>query len=153
MEISEELYRELILDHYKSPRNHGKLESADLVVSGANPLCGDELEFSMSFKNGLLTDLRFQGKGCSISQASASMMSEAVKNKSLNEIQDLIRQFREMMLENRSVESLSPEMEELLSLEGVKKYPIRIKCALLAWNTLTEAVKKYTNGVGYGTSD
>lgn len=143
MDISNEFYREVILDHYKAPRNQGKLVNADVVVSGANPLCGDELELSLSFKEGSLSQVRFHGKGCSISQASASMMTEAIDKKDLENIKEMITQFQEMMLGSRSSDSLRPELEEIKSLEGVKKYPVRIKCALLAWNTLIDALKKF----------
>lgn len=142
MNVSEELYREIVLDHFKSPRNHGKIEKADLVETGANPLCGDELEFSLNFKNGSLSDIRFQGKGCSISQASASIMTEAVKGKSLPEIKKIVSEFKAMMIENKSVNDLPDVLEDAKSLEGVKNYPVRVKCAVLAWNTLLLALKK-----------
>jgi len=142
MSESEELYREVILDHYKNPRQLGHLEHPDLVEAGANPLCGDQLEFSLSFGRGDLSDIRFQGTGCSISQASASIMADAVKGKSVSEIEQLIDQFRKMMLEGGSPDALPEELEDAKALEGVRKYPLRVKCAMLAWNTLRLALKK-----------
>ncbi len=142
MDIADELYRELILDHYKSPRHNGKVEKPDVVQPGANPLCGDELELSLVFKDGKLEDIQFTGHGCSISQASASMMTDAVYHKKIAEAQELIKDFKAMMLENKPVDSLPDALEDAKSLEGVKRYPVRIKCAVLAWNTLLEALKK-----------
>ncbi len=142
MDIADELYRELILDHYKSPRHSGKLEHPDVVQPGANPLCGDELELSLVIKEGKLQDIKFTGHGCSISQASASMMTDAVYQKNISDAQKLIADFKAMMLENKPVDTLPEELEDAKSLEGVKKYPVRIKCAVLAWNTLLEALKR-----------
>jgi nitrogen fixation NifU-like protein len=143
MIISDELYREVILDHFKSPRRHGKIEKPDVVEMGVNPLCGDELELSLSFKNGAIADIRFQGKGCSISQASASMMAEAMSEKSVADARKIAADFRGMMLEGKPVDALPDALEDAKSLEGVKNYPVRIKCALLPWNTLLEGLKKY----------
>lgn len=142
MNISDELYREVILDHYKNPRHHGTLDGAQIVQEGANPLCGDELRLSLTFENGKLKDVAFEGHGCSISQASASMMSEAIHQQPAERIRKMVGDFKGMMLENLSADDLPPELEDAKSLEGVKKYPVRIKCALLAWNTLLEALKK-----------
>ena len=145
MEIDNELYRELILDHYKSPRHYGRIEEPDIMETGANPLCGDELELYLNFENGAIRDIRFQGKGCSISQASASMMTEAVSAKPVLDAQKLIDDFRGMMLEGKPSDALPSDLEDSKTLAGVKKYPVRIKCALLAWNTLSESLKKYKN--------
>ena len=142
MEISDELYREIILDHYKNPRHFGKLENADVQQPGANPLCGDELELMVSVKDGVIVDIAFQGKGCSISQASASMMTDAVCNHKISEIQEMVAKFRGMMLENKGTDDFPEPLEDAKSLEGVKRYPVRVKCAVLAWNTLSEALKK-----------
>ena len=139
----EEIYRETILDHYKSPRHFGKIENPDIAERGANVLCGDELELDLLIKEGKLVDIRFQGKGCSISQASASIMTEAVCGKKLEEIKELISKFKKMMIENGSMEQWPEDLEDAKSLEGIKKYPVRVKCAVLSWNTLLEALKKY----------
>ena len=143
MDITNELYRETILDHYKSPRHHGKLEKPDLLEYSKNPLCGDELELYVFFKDGKISDIAFQGKGCSISQASASIMTEAVFHQDAEQAQKIASEFRGMMVEGKSAESLPEILEDSKALEGVKKYPVRIKCAMLSWNTLLEALKKY----------
>ena len=143
MEIADELYREVILDHYKSPRHHGKIKNPDILEFGSNPLCGDELELYLGFKDGKIFEIAFNGKGCSISQASASLMTEAVFNRDVSEARKIASDFREMMVEGRPAENLPEVLEDSRSLEGVKKYPVRIKCALLSWNTLLEALKKY----------
>lgn len=137
------LYREIILDHYKNPRNSGKIQGADIITEGTNPLCGDEIELSIAFRDGTIGDLKHISKGCSISRASGSMMSEAVHGKGLEEAARLTHAFKKMMLEGLPAESLPVELEETRSLEGVKKYPVRIKCALLAWNTLIQAMDEW----------
>jgi nitrogen fixation NifU-like protein len=133
----DDLYREVILDHYKHPRNRGELEPRTARVEGNNPLCGDEIQLDIRLNDGELEDVAFQGRGCSISQASASMMTEAIKNKPLDEVEDLIATFKNMMHGDLvDVE----ELGDLEALEGVQKFPVRIKCALLAWTTLEEAL-------------
>jgi len=134
-----DLYREIILDHYKEPRNRGELDPHTARVEGNNPLCGDELQIDVRLKDGELEDLAFQGRGCSISQASASMMTEAVKAHRLDDVQHLIDTFKSMM---RGQKVDVEELGDLEALEGVQKFPVRIKCALLAWTTLEEALKE-----------
>lgn len=134
----DDLYREVILDHYKHPRNRGELEPHTARVEGNNPLCGDEIQVDVRLKDGDLEDIAFQGRGCSISQASASMMTEAIKSKPVDEVQDLIDTFKSMMHGN---EVDLDELGDLEALEGVQKFPVRIKCALLAWTTLEEALR------------
>ena len=135
----DELYREIILDHCKQPRNRGELDPHSARVEGNNPLCGDEIQLDVVLSGGELQNLAFQGRGCSISQASASMMTEAVKGKAVGEAEELIETFKSMMHgEDVDVESLG----DLEALEGVQKFPVRIKCALLAWTTLQEALKE-----------
>jgi len=142
----EELYREVILDHYRTPRNQGRIESADATAQGVNPLCGDEITIDLALSNGVVTDIAVQGQGCSISQASASMMTEAVKGKTREEIADLVARFRKMMsLDDSDDPGLDPErpgsvLGDIEALQGVRKYPVRIKCASLGWNTLLEAL-------------
>ena len=134
----EQMYREVILDHYKNPRNRGELEPHTARVEGNNPLCGDEIQVDVRLKDGELEDVAFQGRGCSISQASASMMTEAIKSKPVDEVQDLISTFKSMMHgDDVDVE----ELGDREALEGVQKFPLRIKCALLAWTTLEEALR------------
>jgi nitrogen fixation NifU-like protein len=135
------LYQELILDHYRRPRNKGTLENADASVEMTNPLCGDEIGLQVEFDGDAVRDLRFSGRGCSISQASASMMTQLVKGKSAKEIDALRNQFRDLML---GVTSASGEEESKLgslrALSGVARFPARVKCALLAWNALDNAL-------------
>ncbi|HEV7387680.1 MAG TPA: SUF system NifU family Fe-S cluster assembly protein [Gemmatimonadaceae bacterium] len=135
------LYQELILDHYRRPRNKGTLENADASVEMTNPLCGDEIGLQVEFDGDAVRDLRFSGRGCSISQASASMMTQLVKGKSAKEIDALRNQFRDLML---GVTSASGEGESKLgslrALSGVARFPARVKCALLAWNALDNAL-------------
>ena len=144
----EELYREVILDHYRSPRNRGHLESPDAKAEGVNPLCGDELNVELNFSDGVVSDVAVEGQGCSISQSSASMMTEAIKGKTRDEIEQLVGRFRTMMsLDESDDPGLDPErpgavLGDLEALQGVRKYPVRIKCASLGWNTLMEALEE-----------
>jgi nitrogen fixation protein NifU and related proteins len=151
----EDLYREIILDHYRSPRNRGELPVPPATkVEGFNPLCGDEviLYLEVDEATGTVRDLKIGGQGCSISQASTSMMSAAVKEKAVPEARRLIRAFKALMsiheskLEGESDGSdLSAELDgvrlgDLEALQGVVKFPVRIKCATLAWNTLQQGL-------------
>lgn len=145
MSLTDDLYREIILEHFKNPRNHGRLDKPTLTSQGANPFCGDELELTLSLEGESIRELRAQMKGCSISQASASMMTEAVQGKSLAEAEALARKFKAAMLENAPLE-LPADLEDLQALEGVKKYPVRIKCAILSWNTLLEGITAHRKG-------
>ena len=145
MSLTDDLYREIILEHFKNPRNQGHLDQADVTAQGTNPFCGDELELTLRLEAQVIRDVRFQSKGCSISQAAASMMTEAIKGKSIRDAEDLAKKFKSIMLEGSSMK-LHPEMEDLEALEGVRKYPVRIKCAILSWNTLLEGVEAYRQG-------
>jgi nitrogen fixation NifU-like protein len=142
----EELYREVILDHYRNPRNKGHLESPDASAQGVNPMCGDEINIDLMISDGVVSSIAIEGQGCSISQSSASMMSEAIKGKTRDEIADLVGRFRKMMsLDESDDPGLDPErpgavLGDLEALQGVRKYPVRIKCASLGWNTLLEAL-------------
>ena len=151
----EDLYREIILDHYRSPRNRGELEVPPAhKVEGFNPLCGDEvvLYLDVDPKTDTVRDIKIAGQGCSISQASTSMMSAAVKGKSVDEVHKLIRAFKALMSIHESKlegeddgSDLAAELEgvrlgDLEALQGVVKFPVRIKCATLAWNTLQQAL-------------
>ena len=132
------LYQEMILDHYRRPRNKGVLENADASVEMKNPLCGDEIELQVAFAGDGVTDLRFSGRGCSISQASASMMTQLVKGKSRVEIDSIRNRFRDLMLGTVSADD--KELGSLRALSGVARFPARVKCALLAWNALESAL-------------
>jgi nitrogen fixation protein NifU and related proteins len=147
----EDLYREIILDHYRNPRNRGELPTPPAYkVEGFNPLCGDEIVVYLDVSDGRVTDLRIGGQGCSISQSSASMMSAAVKGKTVPEARATIRAFKGMMsiheqrLDGADGEEAGPEPEinlgDLEALQGVVKFPVRIKCATLSWNTLAQAL-------------
>ena len=146
MSLTDDLYREIILEHFRSPRNHGRLDKPTLTAQGANPFCGDELQLMLVLNGDQVADIRFEGKGCSISQSSASMMTEAIKGKPLQEAEQIAKKFKSIMLEGADVRWPS-EMEDLASLEGVKKYPVRIKCAILSWNTLLEGLAAYRKGL------
>ena len=142
----EDLYKEIILDHYKNPRNRGELESPPAhKTEGFNPLCGDEVTVTFELRDDSLVELRIAGQGCSISQASASMMSAAVQGKSISEVRDLSREFKSMMsiheesIDPKELDSASTatfQLGDLEALKGVVKFPVRIKCATLSWNTL-----------------
>ena len=141
----EELYREVILDHYRNPRNRAPLPAADATADGVNPLCGDEIHLELSFDGDTVSGVSITGQGCSISQSSASMMSDAIKGKSRAEIAELTERFRGMMdLEAETVELDADKpgsvLGDLEALQGVRNYPVRIKCANLPWTTLQEAL-------------
>jgi nitrogen fixation NifU-like protein len=138
---AEDLSREIILDHYQNPRNHGRLDGATLANRGYNPLCGDEVELFLSLGGERIEQIGFTGRGCSISQASASMMTEVVKGRTLSEAGAAAQDFSNRMA---SREPAPAEIEdELDALQGVKKYPARVKCALLPWTTLRETLDLY----------
>jgi nitrogen fixation NifU-like protein len=139
----EDLYREIILDHYRSPRNRGELPVPPAQhAEGHNPLCGDEITVYLQVDGDTVSDVKVSGQGCSISQSSASMMSQAVKGKSVAEVRALVRKFKGMM--SIETDDADPAVEvalgDLEALQGVVKFPVRIKCATLAWNTLTQAL-------------
>ena len=137
-QLDDELYRDIILDHYRNPRNKGDLDPADLSVSANNPLCGDEVTITARLGNDgdTVKELHFSGRGCSISQASASMMAEEIEGRPLPDALKLINRFKEMMLAEGEAEGLG----DLEALQGVKKYPVRIKCAVLPWNSLLQGL-------------
>ena len=141
--MTDDLYRDLILDHFRHPRNQGALDKPDVKVQGVNPLCGDNLELTFIVREGKIEDIKMTGNGCSISQSSASMMTEALKGKDLSTSQSLAQAFKKMMLQNGSADDLPEDLEDLAALEGVQKYPVRVKCALLAWNTLLQGLNDY----------
>jgi nitrogen fixation protein NifU and related proteins len=146
----EDLYREIILDHYRTPRNRGELESPPAVESrGHNPLCGDEITLYLLVDgegdDAVVSDVKIGGQGCSISQSSASMMTQAVIGKSVSEARALIRRFRSMMgIEDVESQPGDDEIDlgDLEALQGVVKFPVRIKCAVLGWNTLADALDR-----------
>ena len=166
----EDLYREIILDHYRSPRNRGELPTPPATrVEGFNPLCGDEIVVYVEVDDGVLGDIRIGGQGCSISQSSASMMSAAVKGKTLDEVQGLVRAFKGMMSiheqsldgdpgsdgngdgagpdEAEAAADEQVKLGDLEALQGVVKFPVRIKCATLSWNTLAQGLDEAADAV------
>ncbi|MCU1462805.1 MAG: system FeS assembly protein NifU family [Acidimicrobiales bacterium] len=154
----EDLYREIILDHYRNPRNRGELDAPPAArVEGFNPLCGDEVVvYLLVGGDGRVADIRISGQGCSISQSSASMMSASVKGKTVDEARALIRAFKGMMSiheqrldgsEDDAADAAAQsevKMGDLEALQGVVKFPVRIKCATLSWNTLAQALDEAT---------
>ena len=147
----EDLYREIILDHYRNPRNRGELPVPPAHrVEGFNPLCGDEIVVFLDVEDDRVVDLRIAGQGCSISQSSASMMSAAVKGKTVEEVRALTRAFKAMMSIHESsldggdgeLVEVDPDIKlgDLEALRGVVKFPVRIKCATLSWNTLAQGL-------------
>jgi nitrogen fixation NifU-like protein len=145
----EDLYREIILDHYRTPRNRGELPPPAAHAVGHNPLCGDEIDVYLQVEGDTVTDVKVGGQGCSISQSSASMMSQAVKGHSVAEVRALVRRFKGMMsIEEEGAEDepvAEVKLGDLEALQGVVKFPVRIKCATLAWNTLLEALAEATS--------
>ena len=133
------LYQEMILDHYRRPRNKGTLENPDASVEIKNPLCGDEIGLQVAFDGDSVSDLKFSGRGCSISLASASMMTQLVKGKHRTEIDAIRNEFRNLMLGSNSVGE-NDRLGSLRALSGVARFPARVKCALLAWNALESAL-------------
>ncbi len=142
MSLVDDLYRETILDHYHNPRNKGTIENASASVEGVNPLCGDELTLYLNINDkGIIEDIKMNAHGCSINTASGSMMSEAILGQSVERAKEVIESFKTMMLNKEEDVPLEDDLEDLEALRGVKKYPVRIKCALLPWNTLLEGIE------------
>jgi nitrogen fixation NifU-like protein len=132
-----ELYQEVIFDHNRSPRNFHKMDDADRVAEGHNPLCGDQLTLYVRLKDGLIDEVSFVGHGCAISTASASLMTEAVKGRTVDEVESLFRDFHSLLT------GVPPEGRDFGKLEvlaGVREFPVRVKCATLAWHTLHNAL-------------
>ena len=145
----EDLYREIILDHYRSPRQRGELPTPPAtMIEGFNPLCGDEIKLYVIVDNGIVTDIKFAGQGCSISQSSASMMTAALKGKSLPDARALLHRFKSMMNgeehDSTNADAGKVRLGDLEALKGVVKFPVRIKCATLAWNTFAQALDEAT---------
>jgi nitrogen fixation NifU-like protein len=134
------LYQEMILDHYRRPRNKGEIENPDETIVMKNPLCGDEITVQIRYDGDAVADVGFSGRGCSISQASASMMTQLVKGKSREEIEGLRSRFREMVMGDATAQE-DKSLGSLRALGGVARFPARVKCALLAWNALEEGLK------------
>jgi nitrogen fixation NifU-like protein len=134
--VGDDLYREIILDHYRHPRHRGRVDPADAIVEADNPLCGDQIDLSVRFEGDRLAEIAFDGTGCSISQAASSMLCDEVSGHSRVEARDVAQRFRAMLVEEGSPDDLG----DLESLQGVRAYPVRIKCATLSCNALLEAL-------------
>jgi nitrogen fixation NifU-like protein len=135
-----DLYQEVILDHNRRPRNYHAVDNANHTAEGYNPLCGDRLNLFLRVENGVVTDVGFQGSGCAISKASASLMTDSIKGRPVEEIRDLFRRFHTMVTTppDQPVENLG----KLSVLAGVREFPVRVKCASLAWHTLKAALDR-----------
>lgn len=134
----QDFYKETVLDHYQRPRNRGGLEGADLESHLSNPLCGDEVTVYANLQNGKVAEVKFEGRGCSISQASASIMTEQLLSKSQEEAEAEVERFKAMIVGKEDF----PETEDLAALKGVIKYPSRIKCATLAWTAFQKGLEE-----------
>jgi len=145
----DELYREVILDHYRNPRKQGTLQGDHVHAEGNNPSCGDEFFLDVAVADGVITDAAMRGQGCSISQASGSMMMDKIIGMSIDDVRDLTHQFKLMMSIEEGDNPVDPEkpgsvLGDLEALQGVRKFPVRIKCADLAWTTLADALDQAT---------
>jgi nitrogen fixation NifU-like protein len=140
MEQLDELYREVILDHFKDPRNVGELPGAQVQAEGTNPLCGDEIRFALKLEGDRVSEVRFIGKGCAISQATGSMLTEQLRGRTLSEVRRLIQAMKAMM----QGQALDPSVDlgDLEVLAGVRKFPVRVKCAALSWNVLEQGLAR-----------
>jgi nitrogen fixation NifU-like protein len=141
----EELYRQVILDHYRNPRRSGSIEAPDAHAEGNNPLCGDEVTIELQLTDGTVADAAIRGRGCSISQASASMLADAIVGRTVADVHDLTHRVKAMLDIEEGDPGVDPErpgaaLGDLEALAGVKQFPVRIKCADLAWTTLEEAL-------------
>jgi len=137
-----ELYQQVILDHNKSPRNFKKLENANHTAEGYNPLCGDKINIYMDVENGIVKDVSFLGSGCAISKASASLMSTIIKGKTKEKAEKIFEKFHDLVTGNLTDEEEIEELGKLAVFSGVKDFPVRVKCASLAWHTMISALNK-----------
>ena len=136
-----DLYQQLILDHNRSPRNRRRIENAGRQAEGYNPLCGDRLTLYAKIEDGVVRDVGFIGSGCAISKASASMMTEAIKGKSVAEVEKIFRAFHGLVSEQDPEDGNAADLGKLVVFSGVRKFPVRVKCATLAWHTLRAALE------------
>jgi len=138
-----ELYQEMILDHGREPRNFGRPEGANCQAHGDNPLCGDQIDIFVRFEDGIVQDVGFEGRGCAISQASASMMTEILKGKTEAEVKALFARFHALVTgsDGDAGSAADDDMDKLMVLAGVRQFPMRVKCATLAWHTMNAALE------------
>jgi len=140
----DDLYQEILLDHYKSPRNQGTLDQPDIRLELKNPFCGDKIILYLKFSDDRVRDVAFEGEGCVISQASASLMTEKIKGLTIEQVQELVVRFADMVKNDSEKGAVQlAEEDELNAFRGVCEFPTRVKCALLAWRTLEQALEQY----------
>lgn len=137
----DQLYRQVIMDHYRTPRNKGKLEDSNLTIDMNNPTCGDTIRVQLKVEDGVVVDTKFDGEGCSISLASASMMTQAIKGKSVKVALDMSKLFSDMMV-GKDIEAGDLDLGDIIALQGVSQFPARIKCATLAWKAMEKGVSE-----------
>mgnify|MGYP005844616409 CR=1 FL=1 len=135
-----ELYQQVILDHNKSPRNYGKLDNPNHSAEGYNPLCGDKVNVYLEIENNIVKDISFQSSGCAISRASASLMSSAVKGKTIEEAEKIFNKFHDLIIGKLDDDKAAEELDKLAVFAGVKEFPSRVKCATLPWHTMLNAL-------------
>ncbi|OZU88680.1 SUF system NifU family Fe-S cluster assembly protein [Virgibacillus indicus] len=135
------LYRQVIMDHYKNPRNKGAIDGDALTIDMNNPTCGDRIQLHLQVEDDIVKDVKFDGEGCSISMSSASMMTQAIKGKKLDDALKMSKLFSEMMM-GEDIDAGDLELEDIEALQGVSKFPARIKCATLAWKAMEKGVHK-----------
>jgi nitrogen fixation NifU-like protein len=141
MDDLRELYQQVILDHNKNPKNFGKIEPANRTAEGYNPLCGDRIDLYLQVEDGIIKDISFEGAGCAISKASASVMTTVLKGKSLAEAEQLFKKFQKLITSEPGAEPDLNEIGKLAIFCGVREFPLRVKCAGLAWHTMVAALK------------
>ncbi|RDW20938.1 Fe-S cluster assembly sulfur transfer protein SufU [Oceanobacillus chungangensis] len=137
----DQLYRTVIMDHYKNPRNRGVVAGDAVTIDMNNPTCGDRIQLQLQVEDGTVKDAKFDGEGCSISMSSASMMTQAVKGKKVSEVLEMSHQFSDMML-GKELDTDELEFGDIEALQGVSKFPARIKCATLAWKAMEKGVRE-----------
>jgi len=142
-----ELYQEIILEHNRSPRNFGKLEHATHILDGRNPLCGDQYKIYLRVQDGLIEEVSFEGSGCAISKASASVMTTTVKGKTIEEAEDYFKLFHKIVTGELDTEETFDSVGKIAAFAGVAEFPVRVKCASLAWHTMHNALQGYTNEI------
>lgn len=135
------LYRQVIMDHYKTPRNKGVIDGDALTVEMNNPTCGDRIQLQLQVEDGVVKDVKFDGEGCSISMSSASMMTQAIKGKKIDDVLKMSHLFSDMMI-GKDIDTAELDLEDIEALQGVSKFPARIKCATLAWKAMEKGVQE-----------
>ena len=144
VEQLDELYRDVILEHFKNSSRHGALPEAQVNAEGANPLCGDEVAFHVQLEDGRIGQVRFEGKGCAISQAASSMLAQQLEGRTVPQARELIESLKALM--QGKAPGAGADLGDLEALSGVRKFPVRVKCAALSWNVVEQGLQEYANG-------